>query len=56
MSDQIVQVSLYKESGCDIRQGEYSTTLIGLMGSIGFDENGGESDYHLIKNGIEECN
>ncbi|AUR82849.1 hypothetical protein NVP1029O_16 [Vibrio phage 1.029.O._10N.261.55.A7] len=54
MSDQIVQIVIYKESGCDIREEEYSVTLIGMMGSIIFNENGGESDYHLIKTAVEE--
>lgn len=54
MSNQIVQVAIYKESGCDLTQEEYSISLVGVIGGLDFDEKGGESDYHLIKYGIAE--
>lgn len=54
MAKQIVSVAIYKESGCDITQEEYSISLVGVIGGLDFDEKGGESDYHLIKNAVEE--
>ena len=53
MAEQIVQVQVDSENGCDILQEEYSVYLIGIIGGIELTENGGESDYHRIKEGID---
>lgn len=51
---QVINVVVNSESGCNIYDDEFTHTVIGMIGGICLDEQGGESDFYLISECVKE--
>lgn len=50
----IVQISIHTEMGCDPEEGEYSMFISGLIGALDLSAPGNPYDIQLIKEAIED--
>lgn len=50
----VVQVLVHTESGCSVKEGEYTTLLGGFLGALSLDVPGGMDDPTLILDCIKE--